>query len=367
MSVPAFAMLAATPVGPAPATGAPAASPADAEGLLPAFPDCTAPHPSAPVAALPMPARVPVAAAAPAPGEPPVMPMAMPEAILELMLAGEPEPPADTPLSLGEDEAQRSAGACDEAPLPLLSLPQPLPVPVMPAEAGFQSASATAVPASTAIGPGNTSVLASAAELIELAQLEAASVPRPELPVVAPQPVPVAAPVDFTALLAAPESSLDFSAPPALAPMPPPPAAPPIAVSAPMLVPPAHPRWAQDMAERVVWSARENLDEVEIQLHPPELGPVRIHLKLEGHELVLHVSAPQPAAREAFENNLPRLREQLEAQGLTLAQTQVSDQPRPQDREAPAAGPGNADSEAAEPVAAQTLRIRRVGLLDEYA
>jgi flagellar hook-length control protein FliK len=116
----------------------------------------------------------------------------------------------------------------------------------------------------------------------------------------------------------------------------------------------------------VAWSARQDLGEVEIQLHPPELGPLRLLLRMEGAELAVQFSAPHAATREALEQGLPRLRELLHAHGLALVQAQVSDQQQRARRE-PAFGNRPAEPVPEPVVEARALQLKRLGLLDEYA
>ena len=150
-----------------------------------------------------------------------------------------------------------------------------------------------------------------------------------------------------------------------------PPAPPPASAVAPppVTVPPADPRWAEQIAASVAWSARRETTDVEIRLHPPELGPLRVQLRIDGHRIDAQFSAPQVATRDALADTLPRLRELLHAQGLSLGHAQVSDQRR--DAPAPfapapegASAVSGIDDAPAEPV---VLRLRHLGMLDEYA
>jgi flagellar hook-length control protein FliK len=72
---------------------------------------------------------------------------------------------------------------------------------------------------------------------------------------------------------------------------------------------------------------------VELRLDPPELGKVNVRISLAGDEVRVVFSAAQGGAREAIEGALPRLREQLEAIGLTLQDAQVGDQDRKDSRQ----------------------------------
>lgn len=141
------------------------------------------------------------------------------------------------------------------------------------------------------------------------------------------------------------------------------PAAPPAPPA--ITVPPGHPRWTEQVAASVVWSVREKLTEAELRLHPPELGPVRVHLRIEQGEIGVQFSAASAATREALEAALPRLRELFQQQGLSLIQAQVSDREHaPQPWTRPDPGMAAATEPAAE---SRVPLLGRLGLLDEYA
>lgn len=133
----------------------------------------------------------------------------------------------------------------------------------------------------------------------------------------------------------------------------------------PVSVPPGHARWPEQVAAQVVWSVREKLTEAELRLHPPELGPVRVHLRLEQGEVGVQFAAAHPATREALEAALPRLRELFQEQGLALVQVQVGDREHASQpwRHGEATDAVPAELPATEP---QVVTLRRLGLLDEY-
>lgn len=128
--------------------------------------------------------------------------------------------------------------------------------------------------------------------------------------------------------------------------------------------------FAPEFAQRVVLFAQRRLQQAEISVAPPELGPISVSIELRGQEATLAFTAPSQATRHAIEEALPRLREMLAAQGLQLSGAEVNDQPR---REyARAATPARAPIAApAAPHAAigavEATPRRRVGLIDVVA
>ncbi|WP_341675306.1 flagellar hook-length control protein FliK [Niveibacterium sp. SC-1] len=83
-------------------------------------------------------------------------------------------------------------------------------------------------------------------------------------------------------------------------------------------------RWANEVGDRMVWMAGKKLDEAQLVLTPPHLGRVEIKLSISGDQATAAFTAATPAAREAIEQSLPRLREVMSAAGLDLGQVNVS-------------------------------------------
>ncbi|MCD6682014.1 MAG: flagellar hook-length control protein FliK [Burkholderiaceae bacterium] len=112
------------------------------------------------------------------------------------------------------------------------------------------------------------------------------------------------------------DASRNAAAPPAAAP-----AAQAGVVSTPLHAAafPAH------FAAEVAVLGAAGIERAEIQLQPPELGPVRIELSLSGESTRVAFSAAQPETRQAIEQSLPILKELLAERGLMLGNASVSD------------------------------------------
>lgn len=67
----------------------------------------------------------------------------------------------------------------------------------------------------------------------------------------------------------------------------------------------------------------------QIQVHPPELGPVDVQIKLNVEHVEVDFFATQADARQAIENAIPRLKEMLAEQGLSLGNAHVGTQDDP--------------------------------------
>ncbi|WP_028117912.1 flagellar hook-length control protein FliK [Ferrimonas senticii] len=83
---------------------------------------------------------------------------------------------------------------------------------------------------------------------------------------------------------------------------------------------------APELRDRLQMMVNSNNLTAEIRLDPPELGALQIRVQMNGDQANLQIITQQAQARELIDQALPRLREMLQQQGLSLGQTQVSQQ-----------------------------------------
>jgi flagellar hook-length control protein FliK len=145
------------------------------------------------------------------------------------------------------------------------------------------------------------------------------------------------------------------------------PSAPP-APNAMVPVPLGQPGWGQAFGNQVVWAMNQGAPSAQLHLSPPELGPMSVRISMEQDQASLAFSSPHPVVREAIEAALPRLRDLLGSQGITLADVNVSphafaEQRQPQGSAGHAARAPDAEG-LAEPLTATRLAT---GLVDAYA
>ncbi|RNE94726.1 flagellar hook-length control protein FliK [Marichromatium sp. AB32] len=118
------------------------------------------------------------------------------------------------------------------------------------------------------------------------------------------------------------------------------------------------------LVERMQWLARAGEDAAEIKLHPPSLGALEVRVAMEGDKANVQFFAANPVAREVLEAALPRLRDSLAQEGMSLGEVTIADQPPQQqdrgsqaDRDGGAGrGEGGGDpGETGEPLTHSTL------------
>ena len=89
-------------------------------------------------------------------------------------------------------------------------------------------------------------------------------------------------------------------------------------------------QFAGDMATHVRVLKSQSGGEVKLNLHPAELGRMSISVSTEGNETRVAFVVETSQARQAVETALPRLRDMLENAGLSLSDSDVSEQRDPQ-------------------------------------
>ncbi|WP_127476433.1 flagellar hook-length control protein FliK [Sulfurivermis fontis] len=133
--------------------------------------------------------------------------------------------------------------------------------------------------------------------------------------------------------------------------------------------------WDQAMAERVVWMAKQGVQEAQIHLNPRNMGPIEVHVSVQKDQASVAFVAQHAMTREALDAAMPRLRDMLQDSGLNLAQAEVSQHDRQREQAAGFAGGQGRGQHAHgghaagdDVVVAQTpLRSGGLGAVDYYA
>ena len=127
------------------------------------------------------------------------------------------------------------------------------------------------------------------------------------------------------------------------------------------------------LAAQVTTYVRAGVQHARLQLNPAELGPVSVHIQLDGQTALVHLMAEHAQTRQALEQALPQLASCLRDAGLTLTGGGVFQQPRQgrdaaDDASAAAAGaPLGQPGPAPDHGAAQAAPLRRRGVVDLVA
>lgn len=139
--------------------------------------------------------------------------------------------------------------------------------------------------------------------------------------------------------------------------------------------------WANEFSQKISWMSTAQQQTAELHLNPPDLGPLNVVLKISDNQATVAFTSPHSAVREAVENAMPKLREILADNGITLGNTTVSDQPQQQNgntaafsgqqsqhRSGPWADQGPAQTDiSARPVSQNKPVKRHNGMVDTFA
>ncbi len=141
--------------------------------------------------------------------------------------------------------------------------------------------------------------------------------------------------------------------------------------------------WSQDLGQKITWMVSgTGQNSAEIQLNPPDLGPLNVVLHVSGGQATAFFTSPHEAVREAVNHALPRLKEMFAENGIMLGNASVSDQShqgagggaaRQFFQQAPASIPGSVSSgvtggSRSGSVSADTGRVMTSsGLVDTFA
>jgi flagellar hook-length control protein FliK len=85
-------------------------------------------------------------------------------------------------------------------------------------------------------------------------------------------------------------------------------------------------RWNEDLGQKITWMAGHGGQSAELQLNPPDLGPLNVVLNVSGDQATALFTSPHAAVRDAVQQALPKLREMLADNGIMLGNASVSDQ-----------------------------------------
>jgi flagellar hook-length control protein FliK len=157
---------------------------------------------------------------------------------------------------------------------------------------------------------------------------------------------------------------------------------PPAQATLPMT--PQSPTFAPALGHQIEVWMKGGVQHAEVQLNPQDLGPIRVKIEMDGAQARVQMSADVQSTRDALQQAMPQLSEQLGQVGLSLSGGGVSDQPAFQQAQAQAnadggsgggrsgvgghaaAGQGGGLEDIATASAARQQAQRR-GLLDLYA
>lgn len=125
------------------------------------------------------------------------------------------------------------------------------------------------------------------------------------------------------------------------------------------------------VAARVNWQVGERIQIAEFSINPPELGPVEVRISVDQDRTSVQFNVQNGLVKEALEDALPRLRELMAQSGMTLADSNVSQQSEDQQGNASqtddrsAGNPAQDEVNSDEGMLSTHVSVRQ-GLVDDY-
>lgn len=132
------------------------------------------------------------------------------------------------------------------------------------------------------------------------------------------------------------------------------------------------PGWDEALGQKVVWLVSQQQQVAELHLNPPDLGPLEVVLTVSNDQASALFVSPHASVREAIESALPRLREMMAENGITLGNATVSDdsfQGQAGTEREHHSPQRRADTELLAPGVRSSVLVpaRRTGLVDTFA
>ena len=87
-----------------------------------------------------------------------------------------------------------------------------------------------------------------------------------------------------------------------------------------------HPQWGQGLGRQMLWMVNQNMHSAEMRLNPANLGPIEVRIDIDEDQVSVAFNSRHAVVREALEQAIPRLREMFDANGMNLANTDISHQ-----------------------------------------
>ncbi|MDB5815097.1 MAG: hypothetical protein JWN23_2214 [Rhodocyclales bacterium] len=81
--------------------------------------------------------------------------------------------------------------------------------------------------------------------------------------------------------------------------------------------------WADEVGQRVLWTAKSDSSRADLVLNPPQLGRIEVSIHMNGDQASASFMVANPTAREALQDAMPRLREMMSQAGIQLGQADV--------------------------------------------
>ncbi len=84
-----------------------------------------------------------------------------------------------------------------------------------------------------------------------------------------------------------------------------------------------HPEWSKQFSDHVLWLGQQGIKSAVIKLHPEDLGPLEISIKVVNDSASVNIASHSQQVRDLIDQSLPRLQEMMAEQGLNLSEVNI--------------------------------------------
>lgn len=125
------------------------------------------------------------------------------------------------------------------------------------------------------------------------------------------------------------------------------------------------PQWSEELGTQVQWLTERGHQSASLRMSPEHLGPVEVKITIKDDQASVWFGASNADTRAAIESALPRLREMLAGQGLSLTDAGVFREPPHQQQ--PASSHAQSETDSSQSTESATSVKVSVNLVDAYA
>lgn len=85
-----------------------------------------------------------------------------------------------------------------------------------------------------------------------------------------------------------------------------------------------HPQWGDKFADHIAWMGNNDVKSAVIKIHPEELGPIEISVKVEKDSALVNIISHSAQVRDVMDQAVPKLRDMMSTEGLNLTEINIS-------------------------------------------
>lgn len=86
----------------------------------------------------------------------------------------------------------------------------------------------------------------------------------------------------------------------------------------------ANPKWVDYFSEHIVWLGEQDIKSAQIKIHPEDLGPLEINIKVIKDDVSVSINSYSNQVRDIVDQGIPRLRDMMSQQGINLSEVNIN-------------------------------------------